>query len=1044
MVRFSTYCIAAFLLPTILITSISMPVQAQTNNAVQSQNRSRTISGRITDEKGALAGVTVMIRATGRGTATDAEGRYSIGAPADGNVVLTFSYIGMKTQTITVTPQQKTLNVKMLPDANQIQDVVVQGAYGTVQKRSDLVGSAYQIAADKIENLPMDRVDRILDGLAPGVLVEPNTDSPGSPRTRYNVRVRGDASLSASNEPLWVVDGMPIYTGGNTNNIPMMSYSVSPLSMLNPGDIESITILKDAVSTSIYGADGANGVILVTTKKGAKGSMNVTAQMRYGVSVLDKSTMLRILDGPKFLEYSKEAWLNSGQLMENYPFQDNANNTYSTTNTKWSDLYLDTGSTREASITISGGSNRLTSYTSASYFDETGTTMGNRQQRFSLRNNTRFDLNRWLKGGVIMYGSYNVNKLFSLGSQYYKDLPIYSPYNNDGSYRLYNTIWKQVTNNDTTDPNYPASGNGEKVTYWTFANQKYYANDIPSREDNDDTQRTLATNLNAHLTLTPFKGLEITSHVGADFHYANEYVYATRSNWDGLNIDTPELSGYSTRNASTTMVLDNVNRINFNRSIGKFNVGAVAGLEFKHKETRNLQAKGNGFYNDHIQEIAYATADTKKGYSSQDHSRQMSYFVKGDISFDRRYYISSSYRSDGFSGFSRYSRWTGYWSSGASWNVNNEKWFKSRVISTLKLKATVGTNGNSRVSSYPNGTVSTSASDGYAGLIGATIGTPMNTGLSWEKTLMTNVGARITLWDRFDIEVEAYKNRTDDLISSIYVSRAVGDAKISSNVGKLQNKGIELTLSSVNMARKDFEWRTELLLSHNKNKILETYEGMYTGFFTTVWMPGYDKDSFWLVEWAGVDPLDGGPLWYDIDGNITKTFSYSNRRISGKTSQPTVSGSLMNNFKWGSFSLGIQLRYSIGGYELSSFGGLLDDGNDAIADNTIVEALDHWSKPGDLSVNPRISANNNSLSSMGSTRFLYPKTFFRLQNVALSYQLPKKVCQKLDMQSASVTLIGNDLALWTPGMSRTRNSYKTMMTAYPMANVYSINISLTF
>ena len=302
------------------------------------QNTDR-VTGRIMAADGEpLAGASVMIRGTKIGTTADADGNYSIKAP-EGAYVLVFQYLGMRTKEIAVSTQRK-LDVRLEED-NQLEGSFIVGAYGTKQSREDLIGSAFQVNADQLKDKPKTRIDNLLSGLVPGMTIEPNTDAAGTTRSRYETRIRGEASLSASNEPLWVIDGVPVYTGGRTNQMAGTSYTVSPLSYLNPDDIESITVLKDADQVTIYGADGSNGVILVTTKSGAKNKpLAVSARVNFGVATIDKSTEFRMMSQKQYLEVAKEAWANAGKNLSTFPYQDNDYNSYSTTDTDWSKEYF--------------------------------------------------------------------------------------------------------------------------------------------------------------------------------------------------------------------------------------------------------------------------------------------------------------------------------------------------------------------------------------------------------------------------------------------------------------------------------------------------------------------------------------------------------------------------------------------------------------------------------------------------------------------------------------------------------------------------------
>ena len=313
----------------------------------QPQSTNNKVSGKITTLEGEpLAGASIMIKGTKIGTTADIDGNYSIKAPEQGeSYVLVFQYLGMQTKEVNVSTQ-RILHIRLEQD-NELDGSVIVGAYGTRQSREDLIGSAFQVNADQLKDKPKTRIDNLLGGLVPGMSIEPNTDAAGTTRSRYETRIRGEASLSASNEPLWVIDGVPMYTGGRTNQMAGTSYTVSPLSYLNPDDIESITVLKDADQVTIYGADGSNGVILVTTKSGAKNKpLSVSARVNFGVASIDKSTEFRMMSQQQYLTVAKEAWVNAGNNLKSFPYQDNDYNSYSTTDTDWSKEYFGIGTNR--------------------------------------------------------------------------------------------------------------------------------------------------------------------------------------------------------------------------------------------------------------------------------------------------------------------------------------------------------------------------------------------------------------------------------------------------------------------------------------------------------------------------------------------------------------------------------------------------------------------------------------------------------------------------------------------------------------------------
>lgn len=989
------------------------------------QNTDR-VTGRIMAADGEpLAGASVMIRGTEIGTTADADGNFSIKAPEEGkSYVLVFQYLGMRTKEIAVSTQRK-LDVRLEED-NQLEGSFIVGAYGTKQSREDLIGSAFQVNADQLKDKPKTRIDNLLSGLVPGMTIEPNTDAAGTTRSRYETRIRGEASLSASNEPLWVIDGVPVYTGGRTNQMAGTSYTVSPLSYLNPDDIESITVLKDADQVTIYGADGSNGVILVTTKSGAKNKpLAVSARVNFGVATIDKSTEFRMMSQKQYLEVAKEAWANAGKNLNTFPYQDNEYNSYSTTDTDWSKEYLGVGTNLYADVSLTSGTDKMSNYVTGSYYRTNNTVKGDSQQRFSIRTRNTYDFTGWLKVNAQLSASYNNNDLFPLYRGYLETLPILEPYMSDGSFRLYNKV-------------YDAKEGG-----WTM--QKFTKNEVPKREANTNRQRSVVTSANFSAEVKIIDGLKFTAQYAIDYTHSHEDIYYSRVTLDGMD-SAGNPKGSSRRADASYINWTNVERLNFDRKFAdKHSVSAYAGIELRQVKYQTLYATGSGFMNDNIQEVGYADESSRKGYSSSNIERKMSFLGRAVYSYDSRYYVSFNIRRDGNSDFGEYSRWSNFWSTGVSWNAHKEKFFRSELVKMLKFKASFGFTGNSRVdTSGADGTYVYGSSYSYAGSTGAVIGSVPNPGLSWEKTRMINAGVRIELKKILDIELEYYDNVTSDMLSKIYVSRVLSSDRISSNIGRMRNTGIELNLTSTNFARRNFTWTTNFNIAHNSNKILELYNGVPTSFGSYAWMEGYDSQTWNLVRWAGVDPSDGSPMWYDKNGNVTRTFSTANR-VPGKTRTPLLSGGLVNNLSWKNWTFSFQINYLIGGYALPTYASIyFKDGYDIVSANQAVEVYKYrWTTAGVPAKFPKVS-NLSTKSSMDSTRFLYNRTNFDLTNVALTYSLPESLLAKMRLKSASASLIIDNLYLFTPDQKKGLNSYKTMMYGYPRTRTLTLGINVGF
>ena len=1014
----------SFSSPTVQASEVDKFFAGSALTKTSPETDSDKVTGKISAVDGEpLAGASVMIKGTKIGTTADIDGNYSIKAPSEGeSYVLVFQYLGMRTKEITVSYQRK-LNVRLEQD-NELDGSVIVGAYGTKQSREDLIGSAFQVNADQLKDKPKTRIDNLLSGLVPGMSIEPNTDAAGTTRSRYETRIRGEASLSASNEPLWVIDGVPVYTGGRTNQMVGTSYTVSPLSYLNPDDIESITVLKDADQVTIYGADGSNGVILVTTKSGSKNKpLTVSARVNFGVATIDKSTQFRMMSQEQYLTVAKEAWVNAGNSLANFPYQDNDYNTYSTTDTDWSKEYLGVGTNLYADLSLTSGTEKTSNYVTGSYYQTNNTVKGDSQQRFSFRTRNTFDFTKWLKLNAQLSASYNTNDLFPLYRGFLETLPILEPYMSDGSFRLYNKVY--------------SSGG------WVM--QKFTKNEVPSREADTNKQRSVVTSANFSLEAKIIDGLKFTSQYAIDYTHSHEDIYYSRLTLNGMD-SAGNPKGSSRRADASYMNWTNVERLNFDRKFAeKHSVSAYAGIELRQVKYQTLYATGSGFMNDNIQEVGYADEASRKGYSSANIERKMSFLGRAVYSYDSRYYASFNIRRDGNSDFGEYSRWSNFWSAGLSWNIHKEKFFHNERIKMLKLKASYGFTGNSRVdTSGADGTYVYGSSYSYAGSTGAVIGSVPNPGLSWEKTRMVNAGVRIELRKIIDIELEYYNNVTSDMLSKIYVSRVLSSDRISSNIGRMRNSGIELNLSSTNFARKNFTWTTNFNIAHNSNKILELYNGVPTSFGSYAWMEGYDSQTWNLVRWAGVDPSDGSPMWYDKNGNITRTFSTANR-VPYKSKTPLLSGGLVNNLSWKNWTLSFQINYLIGGYALPTYASIyFKDGYDIISANQAVEVYKYrWTTPGVPSKFPKVS-QLSSKSAMNSTRFIYNRTNFDLTNVALTYNIPDKVLTRLRLKSASASMVIDNLYIFTPDQKSGLNSYKTMMYGYPRTRTLTLGVNIGF
>lgn len=967
----------------------------------------------------------MYVKGTKVGVYSDTDGNYSIEIPASlgkGTVELTYQYMGTVAQDwpVTATDGRVLTHDVALKEDNLLEGAMVSVGYGLVQDREDLVGSAFQVTKEQIEFRPADRIDNLLAGLVPGMNVIESTTN-GRPNVK--IRIRGDGSLSASNEPLWIIDGVPVYTGTKTNSVTGTSSTVSPLSYMNPDDIESITVLKDASTTALYGADGSNGVILVTTRGAKDGKTTFNASVRYGMSNVDRSTMRKYLRSAAYLDVAMEAWTNSGRPASAFPYLDNESQTFTGVDTDWYDVYVGTGNTLQVNFSAAGGTETLKHSLSASYFTSTSPYIGNSQDRYSLRAKTDVKLAERLTAMVNLSGSYNYSDIFSLYSFYDEILPIFTPYNEDGSYRMYN---------------YYSVGDSE----YQLAERKFYGNTLPERKYNDHYQKNLAADASLTLEYAPLDGLKLTSQTSASFVNIYEAEYKAMRTLSGTNTDDISKSGYSSRNAVFNYVFYENLRANFMRIFArKHKVTAMAGWEWKTSRHPYLGANGNGFVNDNIKEISYAATDTRRGSSNVNQSKSLSYNASLSYTYDKRYTFALNWRREGNSAFSEYSRWDNFASVGGLWNIHNEHFFNSSWIDQLSLKATFGNNGNSRIdtsSSY--GSYNMGSGDYYGTAPGATQGSPANSGLHWEKTYSFDFQLIFGAWDRLTLTLEPYKRLTTDVLYSGRVSSIITDGTVMRNVGEISNTGIEFILDATLVRSRDFNWSLSVNGARNHNMVEKLYKDTHTGFFSTIWVAGQSKDAFWLVDWAGVDPVTGAPMWYDKNGDLTYSFSYDNRVFQKYSSEPILRGGVSNDFNIGRFNVRVMFDYTLGGWAYET---LLNDGVD-IDENLPVESLSHWTTPGEVALNPRFSYKNGDQGTFNSTRQLWKTTSIQLRSVSVGYDIPSRLTSKLGLKSSRITIIGDNLYLWTPGQNRNRNSWKTLMYPDGLRRGFSAQLSFNF
>lgn len=952
-----------------------------------------SITGKVMSKEAAgqsnlvLPGVVVTVKGTKNSVGTNSDGNYTIKAPEDG--ILVFTMLGYATREVAI-DGKKEINVTLLETASDLQEVIVT-AYGTKERKENQVGSAYQVTRKDLDMRPLNRIDVLMEGIVPGLQVEMQDATVASARPRYQTRLRGESSFGSSNEPLWVIDGIKINTGDETNMILGANTSISPLSYLNPNDIETITFLKDATATSIYGADGANGVVLITTKKGIKGKPSVDYGFRTGINFLNNSRF-NMLTASEYRELVAESFANSSLTVN--PLIDKGGDT------DWYDVFFRNGVTTQHDISVRGGNDKTSYYISGAYFNEKPILIENKTDRFSTRVNVDQKIGKSINLKLNLGASRNINKLFNPGNAYYINRPIDSPYNPDGS--LVSAFYNKLAD----------------ATY------------------NDDQQKTnaLTGGISGDIELLP--GLKYTTTNGIDFTGIRENRYNSINVW----VNRAEAYGY--RANTNNFFWNSQHRFNYNKTINKHEFSVLLGGEAESKQRKSYYRNGVGFDNDDIRNVDLAQKILDD--YSEDEQTGVSYYGQVAYGFDRRYNLVASYRADANSNFGSDVQWATFSSVGASWTISNEKFWKIKQIDFAKLKLSYGTNGNSRIGAYKSkGIYSVTQGQNYNGLPGAIMTTGENPVLSWETTYIINGGLSLGLFNRISLEIEAYQNLTKNILNDVDVSRTNGFTGILQNLGEVRNSGIELTLNTQNIIGKNFEWTTSFNLAHNKNKILKLYNGEDKVLNTTIRRVGEDSNTYYLMRWAGVDPRDGAPMWYDTRGNLTREFDLNNRIAAG-TSTPDFFGGMTNRFRYKSFNLTALMVYNVGGYAFSSLQRDSEsDGRNLLEYNQSRNQLDRWREPGDLALAPKNILNENANAGRNSTRFLHQKTSLRLKNISLSYKLPEQFLEKVKLRRSSVYFQADNVGFWTPYSTKEGyNDYRNSFNPFPQPLVVSFGLNV--
>lgn len=955
----------------------------------------RIITGKVTSSEDGLPipGASIKIKGAKGSTQTQPDGKYQIAVPASATA-LEFSYLGTITVTKPLSANSNIIDVALTADAKGLNEVVVTG-YGTVTKLTK-TGSTSQVKGEQLENQPLSSFDKALQGRIAGLQ---SIGSSGQPGSIQQVRIRGIGSMRAGAAPLYVVDGIPI----NSGDIFSSSSSTNALAGINPNDIESITVLKDAASASIYGARAANGVIVVTTKKGKAGSSKIRLDAEYGASKIGYlNERNRPLTNAEWRELTAEGLLNSpSQVKTNNltpanvgAFVDSRFNTGAGFDVDWIDVVSRTGKQAQYNVSVDGGNEKTQFHVSGGHFTQEGTVIASKFSRNSGNVNLTHKPTEKLTFTANVLASASKQSGPGAGGAFanpmlaaYFLLPSFNPYEPDG----------QTPNSSSP---YFAPGSTFNPLYIAKYDQK-----------NLNIVKGLGS-ISGSYQILP--NLKFTSKYGIDYNTNEDDTYNNPYYGDGRN-DKGRASRSYLRyfNWVWTNLMDYSFKALADQSLN-FNIKAGYEAQKSSYYFSNATAYTLPLNTDIIVPSAGAVPNQAAG-SNADYTFA-SVLALGEVSYQNKYVLSGSFRRDGSSRFGPENRYGNFWSVGGAWNIDQEEFLKPvKWIDQLKLRASYGKNGNADIGNYDwRPLYSFGTAYNYMGLTGSGPSIVGNPQLTWEENKPFDLGLDASFFKgRLSATFEWYTRITSKLLLDQPLSRTSGFSSFLNNVGALKNSGFEVSLEGTPVIAGDFKWEASFNISHNKNKIkalVNDQEQLDLPFIRRV---GYDYQTFYMPLWAGVDPANGNPLWYTDDKKTATTPVYSDaKRAMAGSASPKFFGSLGSVFSYKEFSLSALVYYNFGNIVRDTWANYTQSDGYNPTFNRAAYQLDRWRTPGQETNVPKYVYGGANASNSLSSRYLYKGDYIRLREVTLTYNVPKQWLSKIKLSTARVYFRGVNLLTW--------------------------------
>ena len=972
------------------------------------------ITGKVVDEKGVpVSGASVLERGTKNGTNTTNDGTFSLNVKSGATLVVS----GLGYEAKQLTASSGNLMIQLTTEVKSLNEVVVTGFGSQIKK--DLTGNIARVKGKDIEFMPTPSVDAALQGKAAGVYVNSQSGKLGQ---AISVRVRGSSSISAGNEPLYVVDGVPVTVSSQSS----YGGATNPLVDLNPNDIESIEVLKDASAGAIFGSRAANGVVLITTKKGKNGKTNVTVNVQTGnsqssrrVPFLNSEQYAELLqEGAKYIDdfygtpvtdpFSETQYVKDWMDYFSYGnWTKDPKKTY-----EWQDVVFQKGQYRQADLQMSGGNEKTKFFISGQYLDQSGIIIGNRLERMTARMNVDHKANDWLTIGLTT----------NFARTYNRRLPDDNAFSNP----LQSVALMPMTPNIIPDGQ-PGAGL-PAGTPPGDPNIPMYYNPQLSIDYGNFTAVSFRNFSSGYATIKLMPGLTFQSEMGIDIMSQQEDGYFQSQT---VRNQTRAVRGIGTNRGTFITNYNTNNYFNYTKTLGKSDINATLGMQYQQSSNKTNFVEGTDFPSNSYQTIASA-ATISGGSSTESGFRFLSYFLRANYKYNDKYLLSLSGRIDGSSRFGANSRSGFFPAVSAGWVLSNEKFLRGfQPLSFLKLRASYGIVGNAEIGNFPQ--LALFAGDrGYAGIGGQAPSQIGNPDLRWETNTQFDIGFDFGFFNnRLTGEIDYYNRRSDDLLLRVNIPTSTGFGSVVRNLGSLENKGVEFVLNTQNMVG-DFKWSTSLNVAFNRNKVLNINGQIIDGGIGRLpnrAMEGYALGVFFGVEYAGVNPANGDAQFYkntnNADGSLDRTvlsnsqFNQAERQVIGDPNPDVIAG-VTNTFSYKGFDFSFQFN-GIFGNDVNVYGmGQYSMANMIYEDNQTADQMNRWRKPGDITNVPQARyyfGNGNQPSS----RFIVDGSFVRLRTINFGYNLPSKIVKKakldrvrLYVSALNLLTFTNNYPLWDP------------------------------